>query len=118
MLGPHNKDLRTYFDVLVEQCASPLYGAGDDDAISRSSDEDLEQMALLFCKLDADGDGLLNREEFSSVVDLVAAQTGQQYTAVHVERCYNDADVDGSGLIDLNELLLYRERAAQQGRRR
>ena len=61
------------------------------------------------------------RSEDDTVGDLkklVAAQTGQQYTAVHVERCYNDADVDGSGLIDLNELLLYRERAAQQGRRR
>ena len=112
VLGPHNKELRSYFDTLVEQCASPFTGAGDDDAISSSSDEELEQMALLFCKFDRDGDGLLNSDEFAAVVELVVGQTGQQFTHEHVVRCFHDCDVDASGAVDFNELLRYRRQGA------
>ena len=62
--------------------------------------------------------GLLNREEFAAIIDLVAGQTGQSYTVEHVDKCFLQADVDGSGLIDLNELLLYRQHAAGRGPRR
>ena len=111
-VAPHNKELRSYFDTLIEQCASPFTGAGDDDAISSSSDEELEQMALLFCKFDRDGDGLLNSDEFAAVVELVVGQTGQQFTHEHVVRCFHDCDVDASGAVDFNELLRYRRQGA------
>ena len=112
VLTRHNKELRGYFERVVEQCASPFAGTGEDDAISASSNADIEQTALLLCHHDADGDGLLSREEFSSIVDLVAGQTGQRFTAEHVDRCFLEADADGSGTVDLNELLLYRAKGA------
>lgn len=111
VLGKHNPELRGYFDHVIEQMASPYLGSGEDDAISGSSDEDLEQTALLLCHHDADGDGLLSREEFGAIVDQVASQTSQSFSAEHVERCFLEADVDGSGAIDLNELCLYRAKA-------
>ena len=115
VLGPHNAELRAYFERCFEQCASPFGGTGQDDAISSSSDDDIEQTALLFCHHDTDGDGVLSRDEFAAVVDMVAGTTGQRFTVEHVDRCFQQADVDGSGAIDLNELLLYRTRAPAAG---
>ena len=99
---------------MIEQIASPYLGAGDNDAVSGSSDDDLEQTALLLCHYDADGDGVLSSAEFSALATLVAGQTGQSFAEEHVGRCFLQADVDGSGAIDLNELLLYRRKGAQQ----
>ena len=112
VLHAHNKELRGYFERVLEQIASPFAGSGEDDAISSSSDDDLEQTALLFCHHDADGDGVLSHDEFAAIVDLVAGQTGQTYTPEHVDHCFLQADVDGSGAIDLNELLLYKQKGA------
>ena len=112
ILGPHNIELYGYFETMAEQIASPYLGAGEDDAISTSSDDDLEQTALLFCHHDADGDGVLNHDEFSAVIDMVAARTGMAVSDEHIDKIFAEADVDGSGVIDFNELCLYRQRAA------
>ena len=116
VLGPHNLELRGYYERVVEQLASPFSGAGEDDAISGCSDDDLEQSAVLFCHHDSDGDGLLSRDEFVAVIDMVASQTGQSFTAEHVDHCFQQADVDRSGAIDLNELLLLRARGVVRRR--
>ena len=107
VLSGHNKELRGYFEVVVENMASPFLGSGEDDALTTTSDEDLEQTCLLFCHFDADGDGLLCHEEFAALVDLTAAQTGQSFAAEYVDRVFRQCDVDGNGYVDLNELLLY-----------
>ena len=114
VLHAHNRELAGYFEMMAAQCSSPFSGSGETDAISGTSDEDLEQTALLLCHHDADGDGLLSRKEFASLVELVASQTGQAFSAEHVERCFRVADVDDSGALDLNEVLLYARRHVKQ----
>ena len=88
VLGRHNAELRGYFETLIAQLASPFAGVGEDDAISSASDEDLEQTALLFMHYDTDGDGLLTRDEFAALVDMVASSTAQNYTVEHIDRCF------------------------------
>lgn len=95
---------------MIEQISSPFGRVGADDGISTSSDEDIEQTALLFCHYDQDGDGLLNASEFAAVAELVAGKTGQSFSSEHIERCFRKADIDANGVIDLNELLLYSQR--------
>ena len=51
-----------------------------------------------------------SRSEFAAVIDLTANQGGIQYAVDHVERTFQQADIDGSGFIDLNELILLRRR--------
>ena len=38
---------------------------------------------------------------------MVAAKTGANYTAAHTEQIFREIDIDGSGTVDLNELLLF-----------
>ena len=114
VLTPANPELRGYFAMAATRTTSPFGGTGDDDAISKASDQDIEQTALLFCHYDADGDGVLNYDEFAAVVELVSAQTGMSLSGEHVDRCFRTADVDSSGGIDLNELLLYRATSAHR----
>jgi hypothetical protein len=115
VLTATNQELRKYFQAVVDQTGSPLTGSGQDDAISSASDEDLEQTSLLLCHYDADGDGLLSRDEFAALVSLAGGHSGQEFSPEHVERCFAQADVDLSGAIDLNELLLYVRRGRGDG---
>ena len=55
---------------------------------------------------DADSDGVLSRTEFASMMEMVAAKSGQQYTSAHVEDVFREADIDRNEGLDLNELLL------------
>ena len=66
---------------------------------------------------DGDGDGVLSHAEFAALAELVGGQTGQTFSPEHIDKCFRQADVDGSGYIDLNELLLYRRRGIAQQQR-
>ncbi len=111
VLHDKNVELRGYFEKVAAKTTSPLGGASpEEDGISGASDEDIEQTALLLCHHDYDGDGLLSPTEFSAVIELVAAQSGASYTSDHIERTFSQCDIDRSGFIDLNELLLLRHR--------
>ena len=107
VLSRQTPELRGYFELVADQMASPFLGNGEDDAVSTTSDDELEQVCLLFCHFDADGDGLLNREEFAALTELVGAQTAQTFSAEYIDRTFLSCDIDGNGFIDLNELLLY-----------
>jgi len=109
VLTPTTSELSGYFERVVEQITSPFSGSGEDDAVSSSSDDELAQTAILFMHYDADGDGLLSHTEFTALIELVSAQTGQAFTSEHILRCFSRADVDASDGIDLNELLLFRQ---------
>lgn len=111
VLSGNKEELRGYFEVVIAQIASPFAGAGEDDAISSSSDEDIEQTALVFCHYDLDGDGLLSLSEFMALAQLAEGETGQTFSDEHVERCFQKADVDANGVIDFNELMLYSRRS-------
>ena len=112
VLDPTTNELRGYFDSVCAATTSPFSDAAL-DAISGASDEDLEQTALLLCHHDLDGDGKLSPTEFAAVIELTASQTGVHYDADHVEKTFRSADVDLSGFVDLNELLLLRKSGAR-----
>ena len=107
VLTVHNPELRGYFELVAQECTSAM---GEDDGISGASDVDLEQVALLLCHHDRDGDGKLSPEEFSALIELTFSQTGISYGSEHVAKVFHEADVDSSGFVDLNELLLLRRR--------
>lgn len=109
VLNDKNVELRGYFEQVAAKTTSPLGGASaEEDGISGASDEDIEQTALLLCHHDSDGDGLLSPTEFSALLELVSAQVGTSYTSAHIDQKFSQYDIDRSGFIDLNELLLLR----------
>lgn len=98
--------LRGYFDKMIEAIET-AYSAGD-DGVSAAPLDELEQTALLFAHYDADGDGLLSRDEFADLIELVSSQTGQPYSSEHVDKVFRMTKRNGSDSIDFNELLLLR----------
>ena len=105
VLNEHNHELREYFSKVVRQMSS-LSVDGMEDGVALSTEEDLEQMALLFAHYDVDGDGFLSRAEFRELIRLIASKGGQPYSDDHIETLFLKYDLDTNELIDLNELLL------------
>ena len=113
VLHKENPELRDYFAQVISATTSVLGGVRpEEDGISGASDDELEQSALLLCHHDTDGDGLLAPSEFAAVIELVTSQSGSNYTPEHVEGTFAQCDIDRSGFIDLNELLLLRRRSS------
>ena len=111
VLSAKSVELRGYFQNLAASITSPLDGGPpEEDGITGASDEEIEQTALLLCHHDGDGDGLLAPAEFAAVIELVASQAGVEYSPDHIEKTFAQCDIDRSGFIDLNELLLLRQR--------
>jgi hypothetical protein len=106
VFNERNLDLRNYFSNVVWQMQS-LTAGGAENGMTMSTEEDLEQMALLFMHYDVDSDGVLNRDEFRELMRLVASKSGQQsYTDDHIDKLFRQYDIDANEQIDLNELLL------------
>ena len=97
-------ELRGYFETVAYKIES--IASIEDDGVSGTPAEVIEQTALLFCQHDADGDGLLSPEEFGRLIELISSQTGESYLPEHVERVFRQCDIDANGFIDFNELLL------------
>lgn len=96
-------ELRSYFCTVALAAES---AHGGEDGFSGTSDEELEQAALLFAHFDADSDGLLSRDEFIALLGLVSAKAGTNYEHEHLVGMFADADIDRNGVLDLNELLV------------
>lgn len=101
---PHERiELRNYFSTVALAAESAHSG---DDGFSSTTDDELEQAALLFAHFDMDSDGLLSREEFFGLLGLVAAKAGHTYSEEHLTAMFAEADINRDGVLDLNELLL------------
>ena len=81
--------------------------AASENGFALVNDEQLEQAAVLFSRYDADSTGLLTLGQWAALLGMVAAKTGANYTAAHTEQIFREIDIDGSGTVDLNELLLF-----------
>ena len=79
---------------------------GQQDGFSSTTDDELEQAALLFAHFDMDSDGLLSRAEFFGLLGLVAAKAGHTYSEEHLTAMFAEADINRDGALDLNELLI------------
>eukprot|EP00322_Chrysochromulina_rotalis_P005194 CAMPEP_0115836470 /NCGR_PEP_ID=MMETSP0287-20121206/4723_1 /TAXON_ID=412157 /ORGANISM="Chrysochromulina rotalis, Strain UIO044" /LENGTH=511 /DNA_ID=CAMNT_0003289953 /DNA_START=9 /DNA_END=1544 /DNA_ORIENTATION=- len=69
-----------------------------------SSDE-LDMLELLFKDADINKDGVVDFDEFRSLMALMAERTGKKYNALQLRGLFRIADLDGSGSIDFNEFL-------------
>lgn len=67
------------------------------------SKEEKNEMLELFQSLDANGDGVLSREEIFEGYKLMLGETEAQK---EVDRIFNEVDIDHSGSIDYNEFLI------------
>ena len=107
VLNDRTSELRDYFALVCSQMHS-LSISGAEEALSATMEEDLEQLALLFAHYDLDSDGVLSREEFAALMQLIAEKDsgGALYGDEHVDRLFRDFDVDANHVIDFNELLL------------
>eukprot|EP00966_Prymnesium_polylepis_P321596 7377902-Prymnesium_polylepis.2 len=106
VLNDRTAELRGYFEMVCRNMRS-LGAMGGEEALSATTDEDLEQLALLFAHYDLDSDGLLSRDEFSALLALIAEKDGgAAYSGDHLDKLFLDFDVDGNQVIDFNELLL------------
>ena len=103
--GRSMPELRDYFSLVVGQMSS-LSSGGVEDGVALTTEEDLEQMALLFAQHDIDQDGVLSRTEYAELLQLIASRCGPPYSDDHIERLFLQFDLDANGVIDLNELLL------------
>ena len=66
-------------------------------------DTQLEQLALLFARFDADHDGVLDWDDFCRVMLLVGSRVGKTYAENDLKQMWAKVDVNGDGMIDLNE---------------
>ena len=106
VLSERTVELRDYFMLVCRQMKS-LSATGGEEALSATTEEDLEQLALLFAHYDMDSDGVLSRDEFTALLQLIAQKdAGAPYSREHIEKLFRDFDVDSNELIDFNELLL------------
>ncbi len=71
---------------------------------------ELDALETLFHGADANADGVVDWAEFKKVMDLLAERTGKRYNALQLRALFRIADLDGSGSIDFNELLLAQRR--------
>ena len=67
-----NIELQAYFRGIVFE----RFAASAEDGFSHLTDEDLENLALLFMHHDADSTGLLSRDQFFGVIRLLSASSG------------------------------------------
>ena len=104
VLSRQTPELRGYFELVADQMASPFLGNGEDDAVSTTSDDELEQVCLLFCHFDADGDGLRDFEDPDSdddgILDLMECPNSEKCLDTDFDSVpdYLDTDSDGSYL--------------------
>ena len=66
-------------------------------------DTQLEQLALLFARFDADHDGVLDWDDFCRVMLLVGSRVGKTYAEDDLKQMWAKVDVNGDGMIDLSE---------------
>ena len=96
-------ELRRYFSMLAAKATTAV----SENGFALVTDEQLEQAAVLFSRYDADSTGLLTLGQWAALLGMVAAKTGANYTAAHTEQIFREIDIDSSGTVDLNELLLF-----------
>ena len=95
-------------------------GAAGDDGPT-FTDEEIEQAQALFKSHDANGDGVLDIEEFTSLMNALSASAGsrrqsRRFTAVDINSYFRQADADASGTLDFHEFLhIQRKRRRMKG---
>jgi len=67
--------------------------------------EELDQLEVLFRETDKNGDGVVDFDEFKTIMALLGGQTGRKYNILQLKGLFRLADFDGSGSIDFNEFL-------------
>ena len=67
--------------------------------------DQLDQLEVLFRHSDANGDGVVDFNEFKNVMSVLGQQTGRSYNFLQLKGLFRLADLDGSGSIDFNEFL-------------
>ena len=66
-------------------------------------DTQLEQLALIFARFDADHDGVLDWDDFCRVLLRVGSRVVKTYAENDLKQRWATTDVNGDGMIDLNE---------------
>ena len=70
------------------------------------STEDLAAAIAMYERYDADGDGRLQHDEFSSMMSMLSRQHGLRFSSHETTRLFRTADLSHRGAVNLLELLL------------
>ena len=99
--GDDNSEKAHYFDLALNRARS----ATTHNVFPRFADWELEQLVLLFGRLDVDHDGVLEFADFCRLMLLVGERVNAPYTEAQLLRMFRKADLNDDHLIDLNEFL-------------
>jgi Ca2+-binding EF-hand superfamily protein len=69
----------------------------------RKLDENFDEINAFFNHGDTDGDGMLSRDEFK--FSLISIGVTYDDACAVIQECYAEIDLDGSGMISMNELI-------------
>ena len=70
------------------------------------STEDLAAAIAMYERYDADGDGRLQHDEFSSMMSMLSRQHALRFSSHETTRLFRTADLSHRGAVNLLELLL------------
>ena len=97
--------------------ASSIY-AGTEGGQERYASE-LDRAVAMFRRIDKARSGLISRAQLEALMSDLAAEAGRPpYSKIEKEALWRRADLDGSGMVDLNELLLLLRRHSPAPHRR
>ena len=65
------RELRQYFRDVCKH-----FSDSTEDGFGKVTDDELEQLALMFSHYDADSTGVLSRSQFSEIIELMSSHTG------------------------------------------
>ena len=75
--------------------------------------DELDQLESLFREVDMNGDGVVDFEEFKTVMTRLGGKTGRKFNILQLKGLFHLADSDGSGSIAFNEFLHAQRRVAK-----
>eukprot|EP00308_Calcidiscus_leptoporus_P001792 CAMPEP_0119356006 /NCGR_PEP_ID=MMETSP1334-20130426/4750_1 /TAXON_ID=127549 /ORGANISM="Calcidiscus leptoporus, Strain RCC1130" /LENGTH=287 /DNA_ID=CAMNT_0007369965 /DNA_START=36 /DNA_END=899 /DNA_ORIENTATION=- len=100
----------SYYELAISQVSSQAVANG----VQSCRKEHFEMAVALFSQYDVDRDGVIGRIDWQQVTAALADRAGRSLDEQTDGRLFTLADIDGNGVIDLNEFLLLRHKTSER----